>query len=770
MSPENPAPIPDAADVAPQLSDALHLHREGRLVEAEAVYNRILEVESDHPDALQLLAALRLQQDRADDAIALFRRALAAKPDFPEALNNLAIALQKQGEIETAVSHWERAITLKPDYAQAYGNLAKALSEQRKTGLALACWERAAALDPDDVAVRVDFAAALGKVNRFAEAVTHYERALALKPDHVEMHLSFAEALRQAGRFAEAIARCQQALALAPDHVGAHVALGGVLETEGRSSEAVLHYERALALKPDLAVLRLRLLTAQLPILYQDDAELEGRRLAYRKRVEQLCADYEAGAVAGDLASVVGSNQPFYLPYQGRNDRDLQRLYGELVCRAIADKYPAAALPAPPAPGEKIRVGIVSGFFRYHSNWKIPIKGWLSQLDRERFELFGYYTGSDRDAETAAAARMCDRFVQGPLPGERWREEILSDRPHILIYPEIGMDPVSAWLAAHRLARTQCGSWGHPNTTGYPTIDYFLSSDLMEPPDADLHYNERLVRLPNLSIYYEPLDTPTVEIDRKTLGLRDGSVAYWCGQSLFKYLPQYDHVFARIARAAGDCQFVFIQSIHGGEMTDRMRRRLSRAFAVFGLDAARYCVFLPRLSKDQFAAAIGQCDVVLDSLAWSGCNSTLEGLAHDTPIVTMPGELMRGRHTMAILQMMGVTETVAHTVDDYVEIAARLARDEAWRDAVRQRMRERKPRVYRDAQTIAALEAFLVGAAEARESRPARTPEAWRPDMRDAGPFRSPKPEAPTDIDIAALAARPFGLRPMAALPHQLPQ
>ena len=365
---------------------------------------------------------------------------------------------------------------------------------------------------------------------------------------------------------------------------------------------------------------------------------------------------------------------------------------------------------------------------------------------------------------------MCDRFVQGPLPGERWREEILSDRPHILIYPEIGMDPVSAWLAAHRLARTQCGSWGHPNTTGYPTIDYFLSSDLMEPPDADLHYNERLVRLPNLSIYYEPLDTPTVEIDRKTLGLRDGSVAYWCGQSLFKYLPQYDHVFARIARAAGNCQFVFIQSIHGGEMTYRMRRRLSRAFAVFGLDAARYCVFLPRLSKAQFAAAIGQCDVVLDSLAWSGCNSTLEGLAHDTPIVTMPGELMRGRHTMAILQMMGVTETVAHTVDDYVEIAARLARDEAWRDAVRQRMRERKPRVYRDAQTIAALEAFLVGAAEARESRPARTPEAWRPDMRDAGPFRSPKPEAPTDIDIAALAARPFGLRPMAALPHQLPQ
>lgn len=690
---------------------ALNLHRLGKLAEAEAIYRQILDGHPDHADSLQLLGALSLQLGRTETAIGLLRHAIKVKPAYPEALNNLAIALQKRGEVDEALAHWERAVALKPDYAQAYGNLAKALAEQGKTGLALACWQRAVALDPADVAALGDFAAALQKAHRFDEAVAHYEHALSLKPDHVEMHCGFAAALQNSGHSSAAIDRYQKALALAPDHVGAQIGIAGALEVEGRTGDATLHYERALALRPDLAHLRFRLCTAQLPILYLDEAEIEGRRAAYRRRLEQLCADVEAGAAAGDLVAAIGSNQPFYLPYQGRNDRDLQSLYGSLVCRIMAEKYPVAPMPPPPAPHEKVRVGIVSAFFRHHSNWKIPIKGWLSELDRSRFQLFGYHTGNERDAQTEIAAKMCDRFVQGPLSGDQWREEILADRPHILIYPEIGMAPVSAWLAAHRLARVQCTSWGHPNTTGYPTLDYFLSSDLMEPPEADQHYTERLIRLPNLSIHYDPLDLTPPRIDRQQLGLRPTSVAYWCGQSLFKYLPQYDHVFARIAREAGDCQFVFIQSLHGGEMTHRFRRRLERAFAVYGLDAARHCVFLPRLGLEQFAAAIGQCDVVLDSIAWSGCNSTLEGLVHDTPIVTMPGPLMRGRHTTAILQMMGMSDTIAETIDDYVMIAARLARDPAWRAAVKQRIAENKHRVYHDSETIRALEDFLDRAA-----------------------------------------------------------
>ena len=80
----------------------------------------------------------------------------------------------------------------------------------------------------------------------------------------------------------------------------------------------------------------------------------------------------------------------------------------------------------------------------------------------------------------------------------------------------------------------QCNSWGHPDTSGFPTLDYYLSSDLMEPPDGQDHYTERLVRLPNLSIYYEPIDLQPVALDRADLGLRSTATVYWCGQSLLQ--------------------------------------------------------------------------------------------------------------------------------------------------------------------------------------------------------------------------------------------
>jgi protein O-GlcNAc transferase len=312
-----------------------------------------------------------------------------------------------------------------------------------------------------------------------------------------------------------------------------------------------------------------------------------------------------------------------------------------------------------------------------------------------------------RDAETDTAAKLCERFVRGPRLIEHWRETIAADAPHVLLYPDINMDPAAAGLAALRLAPVQCMSWGHPETSGYPTIDYFLSSELMEPADADAQYTETLVRLPNLSVYYEPFDVAPAQMSRQEFGLRPDAIVYWCGQSLFKYLPQDDDIYPRIAQAVPNCQFAFIEHPNGKSATEVFRKRLERAFAAHGLAAADRCVILPRLLPPQFTAAVGLCDIVLDSIGWSGFTSTLDGFHHDRPIVTLAGSLMRGRHTMAILTMMGITETIAETTEAYVAIAQRLATDATWRAAITERMRATKHLVYRDGACITALEEFL---------------------------------------------------------------
>ena len=733
---------------------ALSLHRQGRLREAEALYRAVLKAEPDHAGSLHHLGVTRAQQGALDEAIRLIRwavekqpdsaeahndlgvalesakryaeavpcyeQALRLKLDYPQASFNLGNALQALERHDEAISRFERAIELMPDYAEARNNLGRSLFALGRHREAIAQFERAIASNSRYADAEHNLANTLQTLGRYAEALVHAERALTLKPDFAKAHSAAGNSLRRLNRPEEAIGHFRRAVALEPGYAEGHYNLSSLFKELGRREEAAKHYERALRIKPDLAEARFGLCMIQLPVLYRDEAEIAERRLAYEQELMRLRDDVERGEVPGDLAEGLGSNLPFYLAYQGLNDRYLQSVYGALACRIMAKRFPPARMSGPPEPGERVRVGIVSGFFlQRHSVWKTAIRGWLNQLDRRRFQVFGYYTGAERDPETEAAVALCDRFVRGPLPLEHWREEILSDAPHALIYPEIGMDGMAGQLAAQRLAPVQCNSWGHPVTSGFPTLDYYLSGDLMEPPDGQEHYTERLMRFPNLFVYYEPAEATSVALERSEIGLREGVTAFWCGQSLYKYLPQYDQIYPRIARGCGACQFVFIEYGHGSDITNLFRHRLHRAFERFGLNANDHCVFLPRLDQHQFISAIGRCDIFLDSVGWSGCNSTLEGLVHNLPIVAMKGTLMRGRHSAAILQWMSVTDTIADSLDDFVSIAARLAREPAWRSLISQRIAENKGRIYRDRSCIAALEEFLDSAARAGTRAPA---------------------------------------------------
>ena len=158
----------------------------------------------------------------------------------------------------------------------------------------------------------------------------------------------------------------------------------------------------------------------------------------------------------------------------------------------------------------------------------------------------------------------------------------------------------------------------------------------------------------------------------------DGAPIFLCAQSLFKLLPRHDRLYPEIASRVGACRFWFIA--HGvAALTERFRRRLGRAFAAHGLDADDYCQIVPRLGQAEFLGLNRLADVVLDSVSWSGGNTTFDAVAMDKPVVTLPGPLMRSRVSAAILGMMGIEETVAADTDDYIAIAARLATDAVWR-------------------------------------------------------------------------------------------
>jgi protein O-GlcNAc transferase len=731
-------------DVPRLFQQALELHHQGRIAEAEPLYAAVLAARPDHFDALQMLGLIKLSRgdavtalrlvsaamqlrpkspqvllnhglvlnalSRHEEALASFDLALKHKGRFAEALNNRGSVLIALGRSDEALDNFKRAVAIKPDYAEAFYNQGNALKALDRYADALKSYDRAIALRPNYTEPHCNSGSVLDILGRPADALVFYDRALAIDPRFAEAMLNRCGALRALQRIDDMQQALERLLTAHPNHAEAHYMRGMLLADSNKTAEALTSFEKAVALKPDYSKARWASCTAALPILYAEESQIAAQRADYERRLRALRADYEAGRIPGDMSKGLGMGQPFFLAYQGHNDHDLQRVSGGLAARIMADRYGAAEIAPPPAPGEPVRVGIVSGFLYRHSVWKIGVRAWINELDRTRFQVSAYHTGSKHDSETEFARTRCQNFVQGPNSIEKWRQIILADHPHVLLFPDIGMNQDASELAALRLAPAQCGYIGHPQTSGLPTMDFFLSGELIEPADGHEHYSEKLVKLPNVGFHYEPPEFELAAVTRAELGLRPTSTAYWCAQSLFKYLPQHDDVFVRIAKEIGDCQFVFIRHF-GKDVTELFQRRLDRAFAAAGLKAEDHCVFLQSMTMNAFAAASAQCDIMLDSVGWSGGNTTLEALAQNLPVITCEGELMRGRVSAGILRMMGMPEAIAGGVDDYVALAIRMGQDAAWRAELKSRIAGDKHRLYRDRTCIAALEDFLDRAA-----------------------------------------------------------
>jgi predicted O-linked N-acetylglucosamine transferase (SPINDLY family) len=723
---------------------ALAHHESGRVAQAQALYREVLANDPEHAESLHLLGLITAQVGNAEEGIGMIRRAMAAAPGRAPHHNSLAIAYRTLGRDAEAVAQYREAAALRPESAEIHNNLAttlqalgqhtEAVAEYRlaaKCGPRVAeiwynlasalteggqpeevevCFRRAIDLKPDFASAVANYGRWLTTRTRWVEAAVWLSEAVRLTPEDARSWNNLGIAHQEAGRSADAEADYRSAIAVGPEFADTYFNLGCLLAIDGRTDEATSCHAAAIAADPLHGAARLALCTAQLPVLYGSAAEVGERRCKYLAALNALCTAAETPAVAHALAAAIGTSQPFFLPYQGRNDTGPQRDFGRLVCRLIAGTDPPAPLAPPLVAGERIRLGIVSGYFHDHTIFRLFLEGWLTELDRDRFELTAFHTGRTNDAQTAICAQLSDRFVSGMNSPAAWRAAVCGKLPHALLYPEVGMDPVAARLAAQRLAPVQCVAWGHPETTGLPTMDYFLSAAMMEPPDGDAHYTERLVTLPGLGTHYAPSERPIPELDRVTLGLDPEVPLYWSGQALYKYLPEYDQIYPRIAAAVGPCQFVFIGFARSDAVTAMFRERLRRAFAGFGLDADRHCAVLPPMPQQRFIAAADLADVVLDTPGWSGGRSTLDCLATNPAIVTLPGAFMRGRHTAAILRRIGCEATIARSLDDYVAIAAQLGRDLVWRTQVRAMVAEGKHRAFRDTDPIRALETFLAGA------------------------------------------------------------
>ncbi len=742
---------PGFADAQSNLGNVLR--QLGRIAESVAPLKRAHAANAKSAEIADLLGAALLETGDGRGAVAVFESSTKVRPKEARGWRHLATARQMSGDAKRALEAADQALALAPDDAGALGVRGQALAGLGDFAAARTAFAAALRAAPSDASAHHNFGVFLREQGDLAPAIERLRQAVQLDPTLAPAHEALLAALVDAGRaddamnlgrafakthpdsatalamqaaahFAqghieESVAFYRRAAAAPNPDAALFLAFGNALFASGDAAGATKQYTRAAELDPQNARARFALALSHLRPIYDDEAQMDASRRAFSRALADLDAWFTpARAAAG--AAAVGSVQPFYLAYHPVDAKPLLLPYGKTMARLMATGVEApraaaaAAATAAPAPGpRKLRVGIATAHVRDHSVWNAITQGWVRHLDRERIELTLFKLDRASDDETARARREVTAFVDAPATLADWAQAIVDARLDVLIYPEIGMHPLTGRLAAMRLAPVQAVAWGQPLTSGLPTMDLFISAKGLEPAAGADHYSERLVALPNLGVCLQPLMAEPVVPDFASLGLPANEPLLLCPGSPFKYTPQGDAALVAIAarlQAHGRGRLVFFLS-HRPAMSAQIEQRMRKAFAKAGVDYDRTIAWIPTLGRGRFFGLMQRSTALLDTLGFSGFNTAVQGLECDLPVVAFEGDAMRGRLASGPLRHLGLDELVASTPTAFADIAMRLVEDAPWRAHVEREIAQRRHALFFDQAPVRALEDALFEAA-----------------------------------------------------------
>jgi tetratricopeptide (TPR) repeat protein len=634
----------------------------------------------------------------------------SADPDGAPSHMDRGALLARAGDVEGALASYRRAYALDAGYPGVRLSLGAMSDDVNEVRAVLAFDTSVTVGSPEWAPVWCNLANVLIALGRGEEALAASDVAVALTPNDPAALVTRGKAMYVLRRMQEALSCAAAALASSPGSFDALYFRAGVLMMTGDRQGALDGFDAALTVNPAAAAVRLERAMAVIPIVAQDRTEVERSRREFSESLHAL-GDWLRYAHVDDATTVVGAHLPFYLAYQELDNRELLAEHGGLCARLMGDWQRGRGLLGP-RPGvrssSKLRVGIVSAFICNQSVFNALVKGWLTHLDREKFEIYIFHVGYFTDGQTQFARTRADHFVEGRRPLSEWVRSIDASRVDVLIYPEIGMEKTTFQLASQRLAPVQAAAWGHPQTSGLPTIDYFLSAERFEPAGAEAHYCETLVRLPNLGCCLErPAPAGLAAPPQRTEG---AGPLLLCPGTPFKYEPQHDQLFVDLALRLGNCRLLFFDYQIAAQ-SERLMARLAQRFEAAGLKASHYLHRRPWADELEFGRLLGEADLMLDTIGFSGFNTVMQGLERGLPVITRRGAFLRGRLGSGIMERIDLADLIAETAEDYVERAVRIVRDRDLQADVRGRIRARSELLYQDAAAAGGLEEFLLRAA-----------------------------------------------------------
>jgi predicted O-linked N-acetylglucosamine transferase (SPINDLY family) len=619
---------------------SVYLLRQGRSFEAEEAARDAIGFNPNVASAWHNLALALSVQRRRDEAEAALRHALQLDPNNSMGFNDLASILCDLGRIAEAEQCLHQALRLAPDFALAQENLARlqslpvsresaaSLNNQGVELLALGrfreaeqLFRRALPLDPQLPELYFNLARARQGQGDFAEAESHYRQAATLRPEWDKAHFAIGDACFHRHHLADAEVALRQGLRLNPQHAQGWSELGNLLNVQGRLEDSLVVLRQGLALNPDHASSHsILLLTTQ----YAPDVSLES--------LAQSHADWDQQ-----------HGQPLRSTWRGfANSRQPQR---------------------------QLRLGFVSGDFSCHpvGFFLAPV---LERLPRHDCLTVCYSNHGKVDSQTERLRSAANLWRDVVTLGDEPLAELIRADQIDLLFDLSGHTGHNRLLTfARRAAPVQLTWAGYVGTTGLAAMDYLIADRYHIPPGWEEFYREKVIRLPEGYLCYEP---PSYAPEVGPLpALAAGHVTFGCFNNTAKINAQVIAVWAEILRQVAGSRLVL--KYHW--LNDAsVRRRLLERFIAAGVDPQRLDL-LGSSVHVQHLAQLERLDLALDPFPYAGGLSACEACWMGVPVVCWPGKTFASRHSLSHLSNIGLLETIAESSADYVARAVSLAQD-----------------------------------------------------------------------------------------------